>query len=80
MLIELRLADDGLAGKGLSIYEGELYDIEAAVDIATAYLERSGVAFSHRVISAPHEALSRQIAGNTRFQEAASMKLDGETN
>jgi len=79
-LIEMRLADEGLAGKGLSIYEGELHDIEAAVDIASAFMERAGVAFSHRIISSPHEALSRQITGNTRFQESDSLKLDGETN
>lgn len=79
-LIELRLADDGLAGKGLSIYEGELHDIEAAMDIATAFLQRAGVPFSHRILTSPHEALGRQINGNSRFTEAAALVLDGETN
>lgn len=77
-LIELRLADDGLAGKGLSIYEGELHDIEAAVDLAAAFLQRAGVAFTHRILTAPHEALGRQINGTTRFHEAAALELDGE--
>ncbi|HMP89751.1 MAG TPA: BMC domain-containing protein [Kiritimatiellia bacterium] len=79
-LIEIRLADDGLAGKGLSIYEGELYDIEAAIEIATAYLERTGVVFSQRILTAPHEALGRQINGNTRFHEVTALALDGETH
>ncbi|HMO50468.1 MAG TPA: BMC domain-containing protein [Kiritimatiellia bacterium] len=77
-LLELRLADDGLAGKGLSFYEGHLHDIEAAVDIATAFLARSGTTFSYRILTAPHEALGRHIAGNTRFHEVDALKLDGE--
>jgi microcompartment protein CcmL/EutN len=77
-LIELRLADDGLAGKGLSIYEGDLHDIEAAVDLAAAFLERAGVAFTHRILTAPHEALGRQINGSTRFHEATALELEGE--
>ena len=79
-LIELRLADDGLAGKGLSIYEGALHDVEAAMDIAAAFLQRAGVAFTHRILTSPHEALGRQLTGNTRFHEAEAMVLDGETN
>jgi len=79
-LIELRLADDGLAGKGFSIYEGELHDIEAAVDIASAFLQRAGVAFSHRILTSPHEALGRQISANTRFHEVEALALEGETH
>ena len=79
-LIELRLADDGLAGKGLSIYEGALHDVAAAMDIAAAFLQRAGVAFTHRILTSPHEALGRQLTGNTRFHEAEAMVLDGETN
>lgn len=77
-LIEIRLADDGLAGKGLSIYEGDLHDIEAAVDIASAFMQRAGVEFSHRILTAPHEALARQISQNTRFHEVEALTLEGE--
>lgn len=77
-LIEIRLADDGLAGKGLSIYEGELHDIEAAVEIASAFMQRAGVEFSHRILTAPHEALGRQISQNTRFHEVEALTLEGE--
>jgi len=79
-LIELRMADDGLAGKGLSVYEGELHDIDAAIGIASAFLERAGVEFSYRILTAPHEALARQISHSSKFQEAESMALEGETN
>lgn len=77
-LIEIRLADDGLAGKGLSIYEGELHDIEAAIDIASAFMQRAGIEFSYRILTAPHEALAKQISRNTRFHDVEAMKLEGE--
>lgn len=78
-LVEIRLADDGLAGKGLSIYEGELHDIEAAVDLASAFLQRSGVPYSQRILTAPHETLARMISQNTRFHQTDAIKLDGES-
>jgi microcompartment protein CcmL/EutN len=77
-LVEIRLADSGLSGKGVSIYRGELHDIEAAVAIVLGYLQQAGVAVHHQVISAPHEALSRQIGAGTEFGSAALLDLDGE--
>ncbi len=77
-LIEIRLADTGLSGKGLSIFQGELHDVEAAVEIAVAFLQRAGVESAYRIISAPHEALPRQVAGSTYFGSAALLELDGE--
>jgi microcompartment protein CcmL/EutN len=77
-LIEIRLADTGLSGKGVSLYQGELSDIEAAVDIATRYVEQVGLTLRHRIISAPHEALIRQIETSTWFGSQAVLDLDGE--
>jgi len=77
-LVEIRLADTGLSGKGLSIYHGELHDIEAAVDIAVGFLQRTGVEVGYRIISAPHDALSRQVDGSTYFGSAALLELEGE--
>ncbi len=77
-LVELRLADSGLSGKGVSIYQGELPDIEAAVEIAAGYLRQEGVGVRHTIISSPHEALTRQVAGGTSFGSAALLELDGE--
>jgi microcompartment protein CcmL/EutN len=77
-LVELRLADSGLSGKGVSIYQGDLPDIEAAVEIVTGYLREVGGEVRHTIISSPHEALGRQIGGGTSFASAALLELDGE--
>ncbi len=77
-LVELRLADSGLSGKGISIYQGELPDIQAAVSIALGYLRETGGEVRHTVISSPHEALGRQIGSGTSFGTAALLELDGE--
>lgn len=77
-LVELRLADAGLSGKGLSIYHGELHDVEAAVEIAAGFLGDAGVKASFRIIPAPHEALANHVAAGTHFGSAALLELDGE--
>jgi len=78
-LVELRLADTGLSGKGVSIYQGDLPDIEAAVDIVLGYMRQTGGEVRHTIISSPHEALARQIGSSTSFETAALLELDGET-
>jgi len=77
-LIEIRLADTGLSGKGVSIYQGSLHDIEAAIEIATRFSDQAGVELRHRVISAPHEALIKQIETSTWFGSQTKLDLDGE--
>lgn len=80
-LVELRLSDMGLAGKGFAIMAGTLHDIEAA-----AILSATGAGvdappprgFSHRLIAAPHDVLEREITGATRFDAAPLLELDGE--
>ena len=77
-LVELRLADSGLSGKGVSIYQGDLPDIEAAVAIVTGFLQEQGGSCRHTIISSPHEALARQIGGGTSFSSSPLLELDGE--
>ncbi|HQT93384.1 MAG: hypothetical protein B7Z68_00130 [Acidobacteria bacterium 21-70-11] len=77
-LVELRLADAGLSGKGLSIVHGELHDVEAAVEIAASFLRDAGVEAGFRIIPAPHEALAGHVGAGTRFGSAALLELDGE--
>jgi microcompartment protein CcmL/EutN len=77
-LVEIRLADTGLSGKGISIYRGELHDIEAAVAIVLAYVQQSGGEVRHNIIPSPHEALARQLGAGTEFASAALLELDGE--
>jgi microcompartment protein CcmL/EutN len=77
-LIEIRLADAGLSGKGVSIYQGELHDVEAAIAIVVAFLETSGVGVRYRVIPSPHEALTRQVEISTYFGSSRLLELDGK--
>ncbi len=80
-LIELRLSDMGLAGKGIALLAGSLHDVEAAAVLAAA---GAGVdappprGFSHRLIAAPHEIVEREITAATRFDTAPLLELDGE--
>jgi microcompartment protein CcmL/EutN len=78
-LIEIRLADTGLSGKGVSIYQGDLFNIQAAVDVAMRFLDEAGVQARHRIIAAPHDALLRQIDTSTWFDSQHVLELDGET-
>jgi microcompartment protein CcmL/EutN len=77
-LVEIRLADTGLSGKGLSIYHGELHDLEAAVEIVVGYLEAAGGEVVYKIISAPHEALGKQVDASTYFGSASLVELEGE--
>jgi microcompartment protein CcmL/EutN len=79
-LIEMRLSDHGLAGKGVALMAGSLHDVDAAAVLAAA---GSGVdalpprGFVHRVIAAPHEVVEK-ITAATRFDTAPLVELDGE--
>lgn len=80
-LVELRLSDEGLSGKGLALLSGSLHDVEAAADLAAV---GAGVdsapprGFSYRLIAAPHDVVEREIASATRFELARVVELDGE--
>jgi microcompartment protein CcmL/EutN len=78
-LVEIRVADSGLAGKGLFILEGELHDMEAAVALALEQATLGRAQASCRLIAAPHDALAAQIVAGTRFNRAPLLELDGET-
>ncbi len=77
-LVELRIADSLLHGKGVSIVSGELYDVEAAVEMAVDFLAAKQRPVLHKVITQTHEALAAQIEWNTSFGDAASTNLHGE--
>ena len=78
-LIEFRAGDPRMDGRGLAILQGDLYDIEAAQEIALAVLETRGIPAQHRVLTAPHDALLAQISVSTRFDLAKPLVLEGET-
>lgn len=77
-LTELRLADDGLSGKGLSLYQGELHDVEAAMDIVTGFLSAAGKPVTYQVLSSPHEAMHTRVATHSLFNGGPALELEGE--
>jgi microcompartment protein CcmL/EutN len=80
-LMEMRLADAGLSGKGLALMSGSLHDIEHAAILAANGTGADAApprGFSFRLIAAPHEIMEREIAAVTRFDLAPLLELDGE--
>jgi microcompartment protein CcmL/EutN len=77
-LIEIRLADYEMSGKAISVYNGELHEIEAAMSIASDMLRGSGAFARHRIIARPHETLTQQLDQTTRYMDAKSHELEGE--
>ena len=64
-LLELRLAD-GLHGKGLVLYTGDMQDIEAAVDIGTRAID-SSLLVNQIVIPRLHDEMGANVITHTRF-------------
>ena len=77
-LIELRLADYEMSGKAISVYNGELHEVEAAMDLACDFLRGRKEYVQHRIIPHPHEVLTRRLLEGTRFDESKAQELDGE--
>lgn len=77
-LIEVRLADSGLSGKGLALLAGSLHDVEAAAALAAAGRGNPPRGFSHRIIPAPHDDMARVIGTSTSFETTPILELDGE--
>lgn len=76
-LVEVRLSDAGLAGKGLALFRGDLHELEAAVEIVTAALSPAA-GISYRVLARPHDALAREAALGTAFAASRFVDLGGE--
>jgi microcompartment protein CcmL/EutN len=80
-LLEVRLSDTGLSGKGVALLAGSLPDVEAAAALAASGSGADApppLGYSYRLIAAPHDVTERNIAGATRFNEAQTIELDGE--
>jgi microcompartment protein CcmL/EutN len=77
-ILELRLAD-GYAGKGFSLLNGKIEDVEAAVDIALDRISNRSQIIFHRIIPSVHPELRKEIESNLRFGLAEKLNLiDGE--
>lgn len=79
-LVEVRLADAGLSGKGLVVLAGALHDLDAAVELASAELAARGLALRVRVIPSPHPATVEQTSRTTSFGDAMLLDLGGEVS
>jgi microcompartment protein CcmL/EutN len=79
-LVEIRLGNQGLGGKGVSILCGELHDVEAAATLAVAALAEVGCDVSVQIVSAPHDHLAQLIGASTTFSSGPVVDLDGETS
>lgn len=77
-LVEVRLADAGLSGKGLVVLCGALHDLDAAVELATSELSAGDRRLRTRVIPAPHPATVDQTSRTTRFEDSELLDLGGE--
>jgi microcompartment protein CcmL/EutN len=77
-LVELRLADYEMSGKAISLYNGELYQVEAAMELAVDFLRGRDEYVQHRIICQPHEILTRQLAAGTQFAASKPCDLEGE--
>jgi microcompartment protein CcmL/EutN len=77
-LVEIRLAEYEMSGKAISIYNGALHEIEAAMSIAVDFLRGRREFSRHRIIARPHEALTQQINQSSRYSDAQLREMPGE--
>jgi microcompartment protein CcmL/EutN len=68
-LVEIRIAEYEMSGKAVSVFSGELHEIEVAMQLANQ---------PHRIIARPHETLTQHLSDGTRFAETKPRELDGE--
>jgi microcompartment protein CcmL/EutN len=68
-LVEIRMAEYEMSGKAMSVFCGELHEIEAAMQVAGGH---------NRIIARPHETLPQHLSDGTRFAETKPRQLEGE--
>jgi microcompartment protein CcmL/EutN len=74
-LLEVRLAD-GLHGKGLTLFTGEVADVEAAIEIGLGAIEPRHV-INQVVIAQLHPEMNANIQHHTRFGSNFNAHWDG---
>lgn len=77
-LVELRLADYEMSGKAISVFNGELPEVQAAMDLAVDFLHGRKEYVQHRIIARPHEALTVHLGAGTQFATTKPLELGGE--
>ncbi len=77
-IVEIRLAD-GYGGKGYTLFNGKVEDVEAALEIGLQSIETHQVTVVSRIISALHPRVSRDIESSLRFSQSENIHFtDGE--
>lgn len=77
-IVEIRLAD-GYGGKGYTLFNGKVEDVEAALEIGLQSIETHQVKVVSRIISALHPRVSRDIESSLRFSQSENIHFtDGE--
>jgi microcompartment protein CcmL/EutN len=66
-LLEIRLAN-GLGGKGIALFTGEVADVEAAISIGTSSIQGQDLRTRSIVIPSLHKEMEANIAKDTRFE------------
>jgi microcompartment protein CcmL/EutN len=77
-LVELRLAEYEMSGKAISVYNGALHEVQAAMTLASGFLSGRREFVRHRIISRPHETLTQHLRDGTGFATTKPRALDGE--
>jgi len=75
-LIEIRLADD-LGGKAFAVFNGEIEDVEIAIEIAKNAVTNSDFWLRDIVIPRIHSGMVEQIDQSTRFYSTTLKSLEG---
>ena len=73
-IIEMRIAD-GYAGKGYTLFNGKVEDVEAAVEIGLQSIHSRKIVVYSRIIPALHHEVSREVESNLRFSQADKLNL-----
>jgi len=77
-ILEMRLGDN-YDGKGYTLFNGKIEDVQAAIDIACSVITRRNSSASTSIIPLLHEGMIQQINGALRFNLAEQIHLsDGE--
>jgi len=75
-IVEMRLGD-GYDGKGYTLFNGKIEDVEFAIDIATQLIAQKNVDANTSIIPILDEGMAAQINANLRFSKSLQTQLSG---
>jgi microcompartment protein CcmL/EutN len=73
-IIEMRLGD-GYDGKGYTLFNGKVEDVESAIDIASQVIAQKNVVANTSIIPFLEEGMAQQINANLRFSKSLQTQL-----